>query len=131
MHSKAADVKAAFGNGTDNTDVGFYTIAASSKVVALPDGWVGQFVRITPSVDMYYFFSSSPTASVVIGTAADDGSFAATRGEFVAAGSTLPVWVPYCAADKHVYFARIGSTTGGVTITKASGKPGNNTEAGE
>lgn len=130
--SKASDVKAAFGDGTNNTDSLFFTLAATSKVVALPNGWKGQYVRITPiGADMYYFFSTSASAAVVIPAAADAGAPAATTGEYVAAGNTLPVQVPYSIDGTSIYFARIGSGTGSISVTKASGKPGNNTEQGE
>ena len=133
MHTKAADVKACYGDGTNNTDSLFFTLpSGTSKVVALPDGWVGNFVRVTPiGGNMYYFFSTTATASVVIPAAADNGAGAATTGEYVANGSTLPIWVPYAAPGTHIYFARIGDAAGSVSITKASGQPGNNTVPGQ
>lgn len=130
---KAEDVKAAFGDGVNNTDSDFFTLAAASKVGQVPDGWKGQFVRMTPiGANMWYFFSSNPAAAIAIGAASDGGTQSPTQGEYVANGTTIPVLVPYAAEGQHVYFVRIGDAAGtGVSVTKASGKPGENSVQGE
>jgi hypothetical protein len=134
---KAADVKAAFGagDGVTNTDSLFYTLAATTKNGQIPDGWQGQFVRITPlGANMWYYFSFNATGTVVINAAADNGGGAPTQGEPVLAGITLNVVVPTAPnnpGNQHVYFIRIGDAAGtGVSMTKASGVPGQNANAG-
>jgi hypothetical protein len=130
---KADDVKAAFGDGANNTDSAFFTLAATSKVGQVPDGWKGQFVRMTPfGANMWYFFSTNPAAAIAIGAASDGGTQSATQGEYVPTGTTARMLVPYAPEGSHVYFVRIGDAAGtGVSITKASGKPGENSVQGE
>src|SRR5678815_4393039 len=130
MFAKAADVKAAFGDGTANTDSLFFTLTGATANAAIPVGWEGQFVRIRPiGADMWFFFSSSNAATAVIGVSAADGGAAATRGEFVPNGELFQCEVPYAREGAGVFFVRIGSGAGtGVVMTKASGMPGNNLE---
>jgi hypothetical protein len=130
--SKADDVKAAFSDGTNNSDVLRYTLETSTAVNAIPSGWKGQFVRMRPvGGDLYYLFSTLSTQTVTNGAAAADGGAAATRGEYVPSGECLEVQVPHARDGSEIYFARLGGTAAtSVYMTKASGKPGNNTENG-
>ena len=131
MFAKAADVKAAFSNGTDNSDSLTFNLTTGSLNAALPDGWKGQFVRIRSiGADLTYLFSTSASATVTTSSGAADGGPSTTRGEFVPSGELFPVWVPYAPDGAHIYFVRVGSAAGSVCVTKASGKPGNNTDAG-
>jgi len=125
--SRAEDRKAAYGNGTDVTDVINFTVTnAGSKTNVLPRGFYGQFVRMRPvGANMNFAFSHSASLAVVASPAATDGgSTAATQGEFVPDGEMIEVEVPCAKPDQFVYFSRFGSAAGSVQITKASGKPG-------
>lgn len=130
---KKDEAKGAFGDGVNNSDTDFFTLAAATKVGQIPDGWKGQIVRVTPfGANMWYLFSTLSTATVAIGAASDGGTQSATQGEYVPNGVTLQVAVPYAPEGQHIYFARIGDAGGtGVSITKASGKPGENSVQGE
>lgn len=131
MYSKAADVKAAFSDGTNNSDSLTFNLTTGSLNVALPDGWKGQFVRIRSiGADLTYLFSTSASATVTTSAGAADGAPSTTRGEFVPNGELFSAWVPYAPDGKSVYFVRIGSAAGSVCVTKASGAPGNNTDPG-
>ena len=130
--SKAEDVKGAFSNGTDNSDVLRYTLETTTAVDLIPVGWQGQFVRMRPvGGDLYYLFSTLSTQTVTNDAAAAAGGAGATRGEYVPSGECLEVQVPHSRDGVRLYFARLGGTAStSVYMTKASGKPGNNTENG-
>ena len=125
------DVKGCFGDGTNNTDTRRFTAgAAPGRADAVPDGWVQEFVRIVSvGADSSYFFSTNASATCDPTTAATNaGSSAATQGEPLLAGVEKTVLIPNCGPGQKIYFVR--ASAGAVTyiaMTKASGKPGNNT----
>lgn len=129
MTTKAEDVLAASGDGTNPTTVARYTLELASASNAVPIGWQGQWVRIRPvGGDMYYFFSKTAGATAANPAAAADGGFGATRGEYVPSGERIEVLVPYAKDGDAVYFVRLGGTAStSVYMTKASGLPLNNT----
>ena len=127
MEAKAADVKACFGDGTNNTDSAVYTLTTSSKTNALPIGWYGQFIRIRPvGGAIWFYFSKNASATIAANPVPSDaGTQAATQGEYIPNGELFHCTVPY--GDQPIYFVRIGDTAStAVYITKASGAPGRN-----
>lgn len=120
------DVKAAFGDGTNNTDTVWYTADTVPRHVALPSAFVGQFVRIRPmGANLQYFFSSNPAAVIAAAVPTAAGAQAATQGEPVANGNPLTVEVPSIGFNGPVFFCWVCDAAGtGVCITKASGVPG-------
>jgi hypothetical protein len=127
---KFQDVKAAFGDGTNNTDVIAFTADTTPRNVALPTAWRKQFVRIRPiGANLQYYFSSSPAAAVVAAVPTATGQQAATLGESVASGVTLTVVIP--DVGPNVYFVWVCDAAGaGVFLTKGSGIPGINVGEG-
>lgn len=129
-YGKVDDVKLPGGDGTANTDVAKFTLTAASLVGVLPVGWYGHFVRIRPVGGNMWFYITSNASAVVANPASDNaGALGATRGEYVANGELFHGRIPDVSPDGTLlYIARIGDAVGDVYITKASGKPGNNTD---
>jgi len=126
---KYFDVKPAFGDGTAITDTIAYTLTTTPQIAAIPLAFCNQFVRIRPmGANLQYFFTTSPTAAIVAAVPTAAGQQAATLGESVANGTTLPVVVPGIALNgqnRTIYFCWVGDAAGsGVWITKGSGVPG-------
>lgn len=127
--TKAEDVKLPWGDGTNNTDVAKFTLTAASLVGPLPVAWYGHFVRVRPvGGNMWFFITSSSTATVANPAADASGALGATRGEYVANGELFHGQIPYAAPGTTLYIARIGDANGDVYVSKASGTPGNNTD---
>lgn len=126
--TKAEDVLAASGDGTNNTTVLRYTLELASASNAIPQGWYGQFVRMRPvGGDMYYFFSKVSGATAANPAAAADGGAGATRAEYVPSGERYEVQVPYADGGDTIFFVRLGGTAAtSVYMTKASGQALNN-----
>ena len=127
--TKAEDVKLPFGDGTNNTDVAKFTLTAGSLVGVLPVAWYGHFVRIRAvGANMWFYITNNSGA--VVGNALSDnaGALNSARGEYVANGELFHGQIPYAADGTFMYIARIGDAVGDVYVTKASGKPGNNTD---
>lgn len=126
--SKSDDVKAAFGNGADATDVLAFTCDSTSKAHAIPAGWHGEFVRLrSVGAASFYFFSKLSSASCdETAAAAADGGASAVRGEYIPDGELLQVTVPYAQDGETVYLVRASTGTAVIYLTKASGTPGGN-----
>ena len=77
---------------------------------------------------MWYYITSNSLATVANPAGAADGGLGSTRGEYVANGELFHGQIPYAAPGVTLYLARIGDAVGDVYVTKASGKPGNNTD---
>lgn len=132
---RANDVKACFGDGTNPTDTIAYTVATgagagSGRVDPVPVGWYGEFVRIVSiGADSRYYFTKLISATIDPGVAPSGiGSQSAQRGELLASGVGQHVLVPTAGPGETVFLARAsaGAPTS-LELTKASGKPGNNT----
>lgn len=130
------DVKGAFGDGTNNTDVIAFTADATPRVTAIPTAWIGQFVRITVTgTTLQYYFSTSASAVIAAAVPAAAGQQAATLGEFVPADKTITVRVPALGQasgfNKPIYLVWVcAGAGGGVFMTKSSGVPGLNSGDG-
>lgn len=130
-YGKVDDVKLPFGDGTSNTDVAKYTLTTGSLVGLLPVAWYGHFVRIRPvggSMHFYITTNQSGSASVANPASDNSGALGSTRGEYVADGELFHGRLPTVPDGVFLYIARIGSAVADVYVTKASGKPGNNTD---
>ncbi len=127
--TKAEDVKLAWGDGTNNTDVAKFTLTAGSLVGALPVAWYGHFIRLRPVGGNMWYYITSASGAVVANPASDNaGALGPTRGEYIPNGELGHGQIPYAAPGVTLYLARIGDAVGDVYVTKASGTPGNNTD---
>lgn len=126
------DVKGAFGDGTNQTDVIAFTADATPRNAAIPTAWIGQFVRITVTgTTLQYYFSTSPTADIVAAAPASNGQQASTLGEFVPADKAITVRVPAMGQsggfNKPIYLVWVcAGAGGGVFMVKSSSVPGLN-----
>jgi hypothetical protein len=130
------DVKSCFGDGTSNTDSIVYSVqtggtgGGSGRVDPVPVGWYGEFVRIISiGADSRYYFTKLSTAQIDPAIAATaTGAQSPKKGELLAAGIEKQVLIPTAGPGETVFLARAsaGAPTG-LELTKASGKPGNNT----
>jgi hypothetical protein len=128
-YGKVDDVKLPGGDGTNNTDVAKFTLTAASLVGALPVAWNGHFVRIRPVGGNMWFYITNNASAAVANPASDaSGALGPTRGEYVADGELFHGRIPDSPDGTPMFIARIGSAVGDVYVTKASGKPGNNTD---
>lgn len=120
---KAANVKAAFSDGVNPSNVRRFTSGAS-LAGALPNSWSGKYVRIKNednANDVRYFFSRNQAAVVAAVAAAADGAPSAQQGEPLFARATEHVRLPYWAENETVYFVRAAvAGTPVVTITEGS-----------
>jgi hypothetical protein len=127
---KWEDFKGAFGDGTNVTDVLAFTADATPRNAVLPLAFVDQYVRIQVlGTSLQYYFSSSPSASIVAAVPTATVQQAATLGEVVPAGVVAKVRVPNVFSSAGVrqpmYFVWVcAGAGGGVWVTKDSGVPG-------
>jgi hypothetical protein len=131
---RANDVKAAFGDGVNNTDAIAYTVATGAgsgtgRVDPVPVGWYGEFVEIiSVGADSRFYFTFLISATIDPGIAPSGvGSQSAQRGELAQANIAKQVLVPVAGPGTTVFLAR--ASTGAPTsfeMVKRSGKPGNN-----
>lgn len=125
------DVSGCFGDGVSSTTtIRFTAPAAPGRADALPVGWYGEFVRVlSKGADSAFFFSTNGAATCDPTTAATNaGAQAATMGEPALDGVEKTVLCPWVPPGQTVFLVR--ASAGAVTyfsVTKASGKTGNNT----
>lgn len=125
LQSKAADVKAPFGDGTAATTVLFFTCDSTSRCNALPGSLAGKFVRVvntSSSNGAFFYFSSSASASCDETVAATDaGATSASLGEYLPPGATAHLRLPYWNPDQNRYFVRASVSSAPLMIVEASG----------
>jgi hypothetical protein len=124
MQSKAADVKAPFGDGTNPTNVLFFTCDGTSRANALPFSLQGKFVRVinTSANGAFWFISSDPAATCDATLAATDaGTTSAALGEYLGPGATSHVRLPYWGQDQTRYFVRASVSSAPLMIVEGSG----------
>jgi len=123
---QVSDIKPAFGDGTNSTDVVIFTSDTTARNAALPTAFAGQFVRIRAvGANLFYYFSASPTAAVdrtQLGSAT--GAQGATRGEYLPSGELLNIKVPGTGGNTVYFVWQCDAAGTGVWVTKASGIPG-------
>jgi hypothetical protein len=129
------DVKAAFGDGVNNTDTAAYTVATGAgsgtgRVDAIPVGWYGEFLQIiSVGADSRFYFTKNVGAVIDPAVAPSaTGGLSPQRGELAPAGVIMQFLCPTAGPSETVYLAR--ASTGAPTsfeVSKRSGKPGNNT----
>lgn len=124
---QVSDIKPAYGDGTNNTDVVIFTSDTTARNAVLPSAFNGQFVRIRAvGANLFYFFSNSALAAVdrtQLGSAA--GAQGSNRGEYLPAGELLNVRVPGTTGGTPIYFVWQCDAAGtAVWMTKASGTNG-------
>jgi hypothetical protein len=126
--SKAEDMVAPSGDGTNNTTVLALTLDTTARNIELPPYMYGEFIRLTPfGANVYWFISTSASAAVDRTTAAGATSAlasAATRGSRLDNGSTIERLCGYARPGQKLYLCYQGSAAGDfLQIEKASGKP--------
>lgn len=126
--SKAEDMVAPSGDGTNNTTVLALTLDTTARNIELPPYMYGEFIRLTPfGANVYWFLSTNASAAVDRTTAA--GATAAlasavTRGSRLDNGTSVERLCPYGRQGQKVYLCYQGSAAGDLfQIEKASGRP--------
>jgi hypothetical protein len=126
MESKAANSVAPSGDGTSNTAILGFTFDTTARNAELPAYLYGQFIRVTPvGANAWWYISNSASAAVdrnaLVGIT---GGAAATRGSYLANGSTVERICPYAAQGSKLYLVWQGDAAGTLfQIEKGSGKP--------
>lgn len=82
--TKAAIIKAPFGDGTANTSVRFYDCTSTSQAHAVPASWAGKIIRIaneTANLAQFFFsFNSAATCDETIVASANGGGSVSLGG---------------------------------------------------
>jgi hypothetical protein len=131
--SKAEDMVAPSGDGTNNTTVVTFTLDATARNVELPAFLYGEFIRITPfGANVYWYLSRNLAAAVdrTVTPSAGTAKQAANLGSRLADGFTVERLCPYVpsntdqATPAKLYLVYQGDAAGTVLqIEKGSGRP--------
>jgi hypothetical protein len=132
MTAKAMDSIAPSGDGTNPTTVMVATLDTTARVVALPDGFKGNFIRIRPVGAAVRWVvrclpqgSAAPTGAQmnVTPVPADPPQQSITNGSYVPDGTEVERELPYCAPGGTIYLGWLGAAAGTfLQIEKGSGK---------
>lgn len=122
--TKAAIVKAPYGDGTNNTSVRFYDCTSTSQAHAVPAAWAGKIVRIsneTANLAQFFFsFNSAATCDETIAAAANGGGSASLGGS-IAGNTERHVQLPELPESySTLYFVRASVTNTSLRLELAS-----------
>ncbi len=121
--SKAEDIKAPFGNGTDVTNVRLFTCDSTSRANALPASFSGKYIEITnETANLAQFFFSKNSGATCDETiaAADAGASSASLGGSIAGSTSKQLLLPYWANNETMYFVRASVTSTSLRVEERS-----------
>jgi hypothetical protein len=124
--SKAEDMVAPSGDGTNNTTVLGFTLDTTARNAELPAYLYGEYLRITPfGANVWWYISTSASATVDRTVAASaSGGAAVNRGSRLADGTSIDRVCPYQRQGEKLYLVWQGDAAGTVLqVEKASGRP--------
>lgn len=123
--TKAAIIKAPFGDGSANTSVLFFDCTNASQAHPLPRSWAGKIVRIaneTANLAQFFFsHNSAATCDETIAAAANGGG-AANLGGSIFGNTERHVQLPHLPNESQdfIYFVRASVTNTSLRLELAS-----------
>ena len=123
--TKAAIIKAPFGDGSANTSVLFFDCTASSQTHALPRSWAGKIIRIaneTANLAQFFFsLNSAATCDETIAAAANGGGSASLGGS-IFGNTERHVQLPHLPNENQdfIYFVRASAVNTSLRLELAS-----------
>jgi hypothetical protein len=125
--SKAEDVLAPSGDGTENTTVVTYTLDTTARNGEIPAYLYGEFIRVTPyGANVWWYISTSADATVdrTIVPVDSDPQQDPEQGSRLDNGITVERLCPYRANGQKLYLVWQGDAAGEVLqVEKGSGRP--------
>jgi hypothetical protein len=121
--SKAEDIKAPFGDGTNVTNVRLFTCDSTSRANALPASFSGKYIEITnETTNLAQFFFSKNSGATCDETiaAADAGASSASLGGSLAGSASKHLTLPYWANNETMYFVRASVTSTSLRVEERS-----------
>lgn len=123
--TKAAIIKAPFGDGTNNTEVRFYDCTPTSQAHIVPRSWAGKIIRIaneTANLANFFFsFNSAATCDETIAATANGGGSVSLGGS-IAGNTERHVQLPILPNENqdNLYFVRASVTNTSLRLELAS-----------
>ena len=123
--TKAAIIKAPFGDGATNTNVLLFDCTASSQAHPLPRSWAGKIVRIaneTANLANFFFsFNSAATCDEAIAATANGGG-SVSLGDSIFGNTERHVQLPHLPNENQdfIYFVRASVTNTSLRLELAS-----------